>query len=90
MDMPDFMLESEVSKAAYKEGIEDITRDFYDKIKAQYTYSHLPSELRLKVFEFKKDPAAIEKIKARVIQCREYITKTLADLPAPKTIILEH
>jgi hypothetical protein len=40
-------------------------------------YSNVPSHLRIKEFSFDYDPDFIESVKARVIDCREYVNQNL-------------
>ena len=47
----------------------------YEKFKKDYVYSNLNSDLRIKIFEIKRDEAIIQKLKDRVIESREYINK---------------
>jgi hypothetical protein len=69
MSMPERQLNKE---AFYRYGNE-ITKEQYEALKAQYTYDGLDDKLRIRQFKIDYDPEKIEQIKARVLLCREYI-----------------
>lgn len=69
MDMPEKQLNKE---AFYRYGNE-ITKEQYEALKAQYTYEGLDDKLRIKQFKFAYEPEKIEQIKERVQLCRQYI-----------------
>jgi hypothetical protein len=45
----------------------------YDEFRGKYLYGDTPTDLRIKIFEFKRNDEDIEKIKSRVIGCRDYL-----------------
>lgn len=49
----------------------------WDEAELKLSYRDLPSNLRLKVFEFEYDAEIIEKLEKRVLEAREYIEKEL-------------
>ncbi len=65
--------------------------DVFDRIKAHYTYSDYPIELRVKLYRFERDDEMIKAIHDRVKLCRVYIAELekqlIADgkLPAEET-----
>ena len=78
MDMPEEMIYQEVNRRKWM--ISNSTRlddDIYEEVKSEYTYSHLPIELRLKVYEFEYDEKAIEEVIERVKLARIYIDSIL-------------
>ncbi len=78
MDTPEDMLISEAWKVLkYGNYLETDFDEVLEIVRKKHTYSHLPSNLRLKKFTFDYDPEAIEKIKTRVSQCRLYIESLL-------------
>lgn len=58
-------------------GLTELDLDVYEQTLARYTFSHYPDYLRIKVFEFDRDQDYIDRVKARVEECREYITGEL-------------
>lgn len=74
-DTPLNIIEREARSYCYKLGY-----DFDDEILEQFikkmTYSDVDNNLKIKVFEIKKDVEVIEKMKIRVLECRNYL-KTL-------------
>lgn len=79
MSMPEEMIQKE---ARWKLGTE-FTRAEYEKFAEQFRYDSLPPYLRIKEYEVEHDETAIEAIKKRVLECREYINNTI--LPALET-----
>lgn len=73
MDAPEFLVEREVWSELRSQGIAEYDMDIHDKFKARMTYSHLPSSLRIKTFEVKRNDADIAALRERVGMCREYI-----------------
>jgi hypothetical protein len=80
MDTPDDILHW----LAVKEFGPGYIRAQFDELKEQHRYSHLPNWLRIREYEFEYDAAAIERVYARVIQCREYINTLVSKLEAGK------
>jgi len=72
LDTPLNIIEREALNYCYRTGF-----DFDDEILEQFikkmTYQEIQNELKIKVFEIKKDVEVIEKLKSRVIYCRNYI-----------------
>lgn len=66
MDTPEHLIEKEFK-----------WNNFYDldyeEFREKYLYSDVPDNLRIKIFEFERNDQDIEKIKTRVIECREYL-----------------
>lgn len=74
MDAPDYMIERECRGLMYEMGIfGDIEADFFDKVKADMTYSHYPDELRIKRFALDRDKKCMEPVQERVELIREFI-----------------
>lgn len=76
LDMPMEMIEREL-RYKFRDGF---TKEQYEKAAKQYIYSHIEPKYRVKEFKFEYDAEKIEKINARVIQCREYIQQLLNTL----------
>lgn len=78
MDAPLDIMKEEMRRLSWKEGSQGlITDELYQKVKEQMTYSNLPDELRLKTFTVERNDFLIEKLKQRVLLCREYIKKLI-------------
>lgn len=73
MDTPEDLIESEYNKHVRFNQNMDI--DAYDKFKERFIFSNAEDKYRIKIFEFDRDNEAIEQIRARVEECREYIFK---------------
>lgn len=69
MDMPDNLVAWEC-RIKYGAGY---SAEQFAEMKALHTYSHLPDYLRVKQFKFERNQSDIDRIAARVEQCREYI-----------------
>lgn len=79
MDAPLDIMQAEMRRLSWVEGLRgEIPLELHDKVKQEMTYSHLPSHLRLKVFDVKKDDNVIDFIYSRVKECRVYIDKIKA------------
>jgi len=75
-DTPENLIESEIKKYCWQNGIsiEDANyKEWHDKM----TYSDIPNELKIKVFDIKRDEEKINRIEERVKECRIYINEIL-------------
>lgn len=72
-DTPENLIVREVKSYIYRNGIEDIDVEMYEDFKAKMTYSGIPNQYKIKIFDIEKDNQAIELIKERVVECRNYI-----------------
>jgi hypothetical protein len=82
-DTPDHMIDKIANKAKYELGMEEVSMDFWDEIKREHTYSHLPIDLRLKRYEFEHEETIINTIKRQVELCREYINQIVEQYKLP-------
>lgn len=73
MDTPEHLIEREARNYSYKNGYGELDKDTYDSFYDKMTYRDIPIHQRIKVFEFDYDEKVIEKIKERVLECRNYI-----------------
>ena len=80
MDTPESLIEAEMRRYAYKNGLEMEDID-YETFRENMTYDDIPDELKIKIFDIKKDEEYIKSIKERVVMCRKYIAKRLLLLP---------
>lgn len=71
-DTPDKLIQQEVSKIIYKAS-EDISREEVENaVRKELTFSDVPFEKRIKIFNIKHDPDIIQKAKDKIDLCREY------------------
>jgi hypothetical protein len=71
MDAPDDLIAQEFKKRTWDiEGEEKA--EILDQIVKEMTFGDISDKLKIKTFEFERDDEAIEQIKERVKQCREY------------------
>ena len=72
-DTPEHLIVSEVRSYVYRNGIDEVDAEIYEKFKAKMTYSDIPNEYKIKVFEIEKDEEVIKAIEQRVLECRTYV-----------------
>lgn len=72
-DTPENLIEKEAYWWCKNNGYDDIEEDIYDKFKKKLTYPGIDDKLKIKDFVITRNSEDIEKIKARVLECREYI-----------------
>jgi hypothetical protein len=75
------MIESEARRYCWNNGFEELDMDIYEKFKAKMTYSDVDDRYKIKVFDIKRDPAVIEKLVQRVIECREVVKELVKAAP---------
>jgi hypothetical protein len=80
-DTPEHMIESEARRYCWNNGFEELDMDIYEKFKAKMTYSDVPEQYKIKVFEIKRDLAVIKKLVQRVIECREVVKELVKAVP---------
>ena len=78
MDLPDFLIEREAKSLAYQKNC-DID-EVYEEVKAYHTYDDVPTKLRYKRFEVKRDDKKIQQIKDRVELCQKYVNELMEGL----------
>ena len=72
VDTPLEIVEDEVRRAHWKAGLIDESLDLREAVQSQHSFAHIPNHLRIKRFIVERDESAIEAIKTRIEQCREY------------------
>jgi len=77
LDTPDEIIDREIRSIMYKLGLDEIDPDLEGDIYERMRYGNIPDDKRLKIFDVKRDQAAIDSIYERVDECRNYI-KTLS------------
>jgi hypothetical protein len=82
VNTPEYIVEKEIYFAIKDK--EFLTKEQHDEIadyiRSKHNFDHLPVNYRIKTFEVKKDPAKIEAIHARVLECRNYINELLTQI----------
>ena len=71
-DTPLNIIEREARSYCYKTGL-DFDDEILNEFVKKMTYSEIPNELKIKVFEIKRNQLDIDKLMIRVIECRNYI-----------------
>lgn len=80
MDTPDDLIKSESYRIAKELGYSEPTDELYEQTRQRLTFSDLPIERRIKVFDVPFDPECEARIEKRVEECREYIFNLLLEL----------
>lgn len=79
VDTPEWLINEEKRRYAYRNGDSiDITVGL-DEIDRNMTFSDILATERIKTFRVERDDAAIERVKVRVEECREYLNALSAD-----------
>ena len=76
VDTPEHLIVAEKSRQAYRLGImgDDKALDEMEtKLDTNMTYSDIPEDLRVKIFEFDYDQNAIEDLKQKIVNARVYL-----------------
>lgn len=81
MDTPIHLIDDEIRRQAWKQGLIDPTEELQREIERNMTYSDIDDRLKIKVFSIERDENAILNLIERVKMAREYIDSKL------KTII---
>ena len=87
---PDYLLEEEVKKAVKTSRINPDNHEEYNKIEEavynQHTFERVPSENRIKLYDFEVTQDMINKLKSKCESAKEYLLK-LAEAEIDKAII---
>jgi hypothetical protein len=76
VDTPAHIIEKECRIKSYELGMGgEYDQEFYDEIAQKMTYSDIPLELRIKIFDIPRDDKAIESIRKRVELCRVFLSQ---------------
>jgi len=85
VDTPELLINDELRRLSWKLGyIGDIPEELEQETRENMIYSDIAPELRIKTFEIKQDPAAIESLYSQIDICRDYLnslTVALAEQP---------
>ena len=72
-DTPINLIEKEAYYFCKNNGYDELDLDVLEDFTKKMTYSEIPNNLKIKVFEIEKDESVIEKLKIRVLECRKFI-----------------
>ena len=72
-DTPENLIEKEAYWWCKNNGYDELDADIYDAFVKKMTYSEIPNNLKMKIFDIDYDEKVIEKIKERVLECRNLI-----------------
>ena len=73
MDTPLHLIEQEAYWFSKKNGYGELTDKIYQTFLDKMTFSDVPDELRIKVFNIKKNKNDIDFLKSQVLKCRNYL-----------------
>lgn len=74
---PQHLIEREARNYCYFNGYDDLDMEIYNEFHKKLTYDDLSDELKFKIYDIDYNPYDIDKIKKRVIQCRNYINELI-------------
>lgn len=74
-DTPEELIYKECRSYCYRNNIDEVSEELFDEFYQKMTYKDTADEFKIKVFEIERNDEDIEKIKARVEECRDYIQK---------------
>lgn len=80
VDTPEILIEDEKRKALYRIAEMDLPDDLCEEIENTMTFSDIPKELRVRVFPFDRDRAAMELLEGQIVRCREYLNALSEDI----------
>ncbi len=73
MDTPDDLIHREANNYSFYNGYGDCTQEMFESFYKKMTYSDIPEEKRIKIFEVQHDYEKIALIIERVIEARKFI-----------------
>lgn len=75
IDTPEDIIQDEIRREAWRHHILDVSDEFEDKVRSNMTFNNIPEAARVKMIRVERDDELIEKMKERVIECREYYSQ---------------
>lgn len=72
LDTPKHLIEKEAYYFANNNGVE-FDEELFNEFESKMTYSNIPAEYKIKVFDFEYCQKTVDKIKDRVNECRQII-----------------
>jgi hypothetical protein len=85
-DTPQHLIEREARNYCFYNGYGDLDMQVYNDFHKKLTYQDIPDELKIKIYDIKKNDDDIERIKTQVIKCRTYIETLLKTIPKWETL----
>lgn len=79
-DTPESIIKQEATRESFNLGYGGLDMDILKKFYNNMTYKFTPKKLKIKVFDIERNDDDIQKIKDRVIMCREYIDGLLKQI----------
>lgn len=76
-DATEEMIDHECNSRKWILGLDEVTKELYDQVKAEMTYSDLDIRTRIKCFKVEYDPEFIERVKLHVDLCRVYAQEVI-------------
>lgn len=80
VNTPDLLIEDEKRRQSWKLGFMELPVELAMEIEDNMRFEDIPENMRVKVFEVKKDNAVIEQIYERVELCRDYLNDLSIEL----------
>jgi hypothetical protein len=77
-DAPHGLIESEARKESYKLGFTEMQESIFDAFEKKMTYSDIPEQHRIKIFNIEFDPSVIETAIGKHSLCVDYIKQLLS------------
>jgi hypothetical protein len=75
VDTPEMIVEQEIRNKAWKLGLLEAPDELAAEVRHNHTYSHIPPELRIKTFYYKRDNAEIAKYRRYIKMARTYLNR---------------
>ena len=79
-DTPENLIEREAYYYCKNNGYDELDADIYDQFIEKMTYNGISAMLKYKVFDVERNQEDIDKIKKRVVDCKEYIRNLVNEL----------
>ena len=73
LDTPFHLIEKEARSYSFANGYGELSQEMYESFVKKMTYSDIPIERRIKIFDIEADPEAVKKIIERVTDARNYL-----------------
>jgi hypothetical protein len=77
LDTPEHLIHNNAKWDSIRQGFEELEQSIYQKHHDNLTYEGVKDSLKIKVFDIERNDNDIQKIKDRVVMCRNYIDELL-------------
>ena len=75
-DTPEHQIQREAKSQSWQLGFEgEVSEELYNEVERNMTYSDIPLDQRVKIFDIPRDEKAIQQIRNRVEVCRVYLSE---------------